>query len=324
MNVFATMSKRNIILAVLSVALAVVTNLTIQKIAELNLKPVGEKCFAGDYVGIVPFEPWLGGSFVCIMNTLFYSLVGTPEGIFAWGSLMATYFPVAILLVVEASREGVKGVLKYPVFILLISQYLAVSVAFPLVWVPMYLLWGRGTTHGFGPSHANFTDIAGLFFFGVSVALFALDNQSYAWTFTASLIGGPFMVIPYVFLALLKLPVSSDPVVSSKLIVVTYHGASLASFMVWIFTVSILVLKYQDPSVVLKAIWANASYSVQIINLDWFVWFLSILLVVANENPMDAVKAVVMMPIVGPGTALAYILAHQEQNRAKKLEKKAD
>jgi hypothetical protein len=65
--------------------------------------------------------------------------------------------------------------------------------------------------------------------------------------------------------------------------------------------------------------WTNANYAVQIINLDWFVWFLSILLLVANENPMDAIKALIMMPIVGPGTSLAYILAHQEQNRAKKL-----
>jgi hypothetical protein len=318
-----TMGNRTI-LTVVSLTLAICTNLALQRITEQNLKPVGEKCFAGDYDGLVPFEQWLGGSFVCIVTTMFHGLTTVPEGMFAWGGIMALYFPIAILVVVEATRTGVKGLLKYPIVIFVISQYIAVSVAFPLLWIPMYFLWGRGTTHGFASKHANFTDAAGLFFLFVSMAFFALNTQSYAWTWTASLIGGPFFPIPYV-VALFLPSDSSDPDNSSNLIIKTYQAAALASFMLWVCAIFILVRNYDfDAASILGAVWTNTNYSVQIINLDWFVWFLSMVLVLAEESLMDGLLAIVMMPLVGPGASLALLLARQEQVRAKTLNVKTD
>ncbi|KAI2503636.1 hypothetical protein MHU86_10832 [Fragilaria crotonensis] len=232
---------------------------------------------------------------------------------------MTVYFPVAILVVVESARTGVKGLLKYPIVIFVLSQYIAVSVAFPLLWIPMYFVWGRGTTHGFSQTHANFTDAAGLFFLIASMALFALNTQSYAWTWTASLIGGPFFPIPYI-VALFLPSDSSNPDSSSKLIVKTYQAAGLASFMVWACAIFILVRNYQyDTASIVGALWTKTNFSVQIINLDWVVWFLSMVLVLAEESLMDGLLAIVMMPLTGPGASLAFLLARQEQVRAKNL-----
>ena len=318
-----TMMSKRAILTILSLTLAVYTNLALQRITEENLRPVGEKCFAGDYQGLIPFEPWLGGSFVCIVTTMFHGLTTVPEGMFAWGGITTIYFPVATLVIVEASRTGVKGLLRYPLVIFIISQYIAVSVAFPLLWVPMYFFWGRGTTLGFTQTHVNFTDAAGLFFFLVSMAFFTLDNQTYAWTWITSLLGGPFFPIPYV-VALFLPSNSSDPKTSSTLIVNAYYAAALAGFMLWACAIFILVRNYQDAESILGALWTKTNFSVKIINLDWFVWFLSMVLVLANESLVDGLQAIIIMPLVGPGASLSYLLARQEQVRAKNLHDKKD
>ena len=149
-----------------------------------------------------------------------------------------------------------------PLAIFIISQY----VALPLVWrfhyyygypCTPYFLWERGTTTGFTQTHVNFTDAAGLFFLLVSMAFFIwIHTQTYAWTWTASFLGGPFFPIPpYVAALFLPSSNSSDPAgTSSKFIVSAYHAAALTSFLLWVCAIFTLIRTYQDAESILGAL----------------------------------------------------------------------
>jgi hypothetical protein len=311
------------VLAMLSVIIGITTNLIIQDIAKKNLTEIGEKCLSGEVDNLIPYEPMLGGSFVCIVNNLFYGLKQVPEGIFAWCCIIAVYFPVAILVTVEATRVGVQGILKYPFFIFFLSQYIALSVAFPLVWVPMFLLWGRGSLPGFLSYHANTASFSGLFISALSFAFFAFETQAHVWRLATSLLFGPLLPVPYLTLFLLPSNLSGG-LDSSSRIIKSYYSAALVSFFLWSFSLYLLVINYGTSMSIIGVLWTETNFSVQIINLDWFVWYLSILIIIVAENWIDGSKTMLMMPFLGPGAALAITLARQEQVRCGRVSEKAD
>lgn len=304
---------KRVALSVFSVVLAVVTNIIVRSLILEDITPVGEKCFSGDYEGPIPFEPYLGGSFVCIMTTFFHELSIVPEGAFAFGLLATVAIAFVALIMVEAGRSGVRGILKYPIAIMVISQYIAFCVAVPLIWVPFCLLWGRGTAHEFSKYHFRYAVMYALWLTGMSIVFFSLDTQTYGWTFVAGIVGGPFLHLPLVgqwFLPTSK--PNSDA--SSRLVAITYRMATVGSFMVWAHIVHSLLsdVGYDNISALYGALWENTNYAVKMILVDALVLFMAVLIVIWVDSPGDALRAILMAPLVGPGAALAHALGKQE------------
>lgn len=76
------------------------------------------------------------------------------DSLFGLLATIATILPVGILMNVEAGRSGAKGPIRYPTLIGFVSIFLAISVSFPLVWVPSFLLFGGSKTGAVLPKRA--------------------------------------------------------------------------------------------------------------------------------------------------------------------------
>jgi len=112
------------------------------------------------------------------------------------------------------------------------------------------------------------------------------------------------MGLPYIGQFILPSATKTDS--ASLLVTNAYTGSMVCSFLVWVYAFVAFI-----PNSL--AIWTNANPSTQIIVIDTVVLFLALLITVLNENPVAAVQAILMGPLVGPGAALSYALLRQER-----------
>jgi len=106
-----------------------------------------ELCTSGNGTAIAEsdlhaYEPKLGGPFVCIITQFMLELNEEPAGILVWGLIATVAFPLTLLIFSEAGRQGARGLVRWPVLILLLSQVLGISVIFPALWIPAAVLGG--------------------------------------------------------------------------------------------------------------------------------------------------------------------------------------
>jgi hypothetical protein len=309
------MTGKRIILAVLSVALALVTNYVLQSLIAEDFKLVVEKCSAGDYDGLDPFEPMLGGTFVCIITPFFRNIVRGPSGFFVWGTIVTLFLVAEVHVMVESTREGTKGLLLSPFVVFVIGQFVGISVAFPLLWVPSFMLWKRGTAYGFAEVHKILVIVLSAWVLALSALMFVFQVDTYYWTFTAGLVGGPFFAFPLLLKHLVPLSLSSNGQASKATIVQTYDIVIVVATLVWMGSVASLIHEIGfDASNLWDVMWNKTNSSVQFIQIDWIVWFLSLLIIVGDENLRNVVQTMVLATLIGPGAATALALRNQKKD----------
>lgn len=237
--------KCNQICALTGVLLGLFTMVTTQSLTKDMFEPIIEACSLSNGSGpshdiheniidentntykLHPYEPLVGGTFVCLITQFLHELIQHSGGIFTWGTIAALSIVTALLMNVEADRlNGTRSIIRYPTILGILSQVLGISVVFPLLWVPGYCLShssfpNRGggvegnamallpvvssaSSRGVkaiinrndgipGKSRVYGALVTALLFPALTVLVFSLDPDSYAWTFTAGLLGGPLV-----------------------------------------------------------------------------------------------------------------------------------
>lgn len=122
-------------------------------------------------------------------------MTNAPAGFIVWAATIATILPVGILVHVEAGRSGAKGPVRYPTLLGFVSVFVAISVSFPLVWVPGFLLLGGSRAGAVPPKRAYaslYLSVPGAV---LTCLAFTVDTSTYQWTVLAGLLGGPLLVL---------------------------------------------------------------------------------------------------------------------------------
>ena len=264
------------------------------------------------------YEPKVGlGAFnilVCLITQFLLELRETyPEGILVWGGVILVSYPAGVLTTLEAGRAEAKGPIRYPVILGCLYQLIGVSVVFPMVWVPSYIL-GRG----YGPlsmmriNFANYQMIPG----GIlTLIIFLASTDSYLWTVSAGILGGPLIAMQSLGLSMEKpVPVSKEAIDMNTS--VRPYGLLLMalSFGGWCILVAIAYQSYGTSFGNLwTAIWVDANASVAFMTVDTIVFYIGLLLAIAYQNMKLAMKLICLTPILGPGCAGCLVLNELER-----------
>jgi hypothetical protein len=295
-----------------------------QEVSKEVMEPFVVGCTtAAEGIDLIPHEPLLGGTFVCIITQFLHRLTqNTPAGLITWVSTIAASFPVSVLMLAEGGRAGAGGIIRYPTLIGLMMQFLGVSVIFPLVWVPGYLLLSSSRT---GPV------LSRRIYIGLVITLlpatlltfftFTLTPASYPWTLCAGILGGPILPLSSLLLWGMeptKVTDASAVVAGARATANAYLFASICGFLAWMVVVHAALDTYElDPFALWDAVWTNADGSVRFMTIDAGILFLALIVYIASKDLTDALAALLVSPILGPGASCGLILWMNECVRAK-------
>lgn len=294
------------------------------------MEPILKSCSgddaAADDIELVPYEARLGGAFVCLITQFIYTLrQSSPAGFITWTTTILIAIPLGLLTAIEAGRSGAKGPVRYPTVIGLLAQFLGISVSFPVVWLPSYLLLG-GSRTGAVPALRPY---AAVYLMPPSVVLtyliFNLDTSTYPWTLSAGLLGGPPLAMVTLLLWRLKpkpaeavtpRDVSRGAVASAN----CYLIASFVAFCMWVTVLKEILTEYGLSLDAMKdGMWYSANGAVRFMVIDAGVLFASALCYVASVDPVDAVASALISPVIGPGASLGLMLWGHERLREGKI-----
>ena len=274
----------------------------------------------------MPYESRLGGWLVCMITQFIYRLTQNgPAGFIAWTTTIVASIPLGMLMSVESGRSGAKGPVLYPTIIGLLAQFLGISVSFPVIWVPSYLLLG-GSRTGAVPSLRPYVAVYLLPpIIALTYLAFNLDPASYEWTLTAGTLGGPLLPMLSLLLWRLKPKAAADVTpedVSRGAIASSncYLIVSFVSMAVWGTVLRAIREEYGLSSDAMKAgLWFDADPSVRFMVIDAVVLFACALAYVASVDPIDSVAALLISPIIGPGASVGLMLWGHERLRDGKV-----
>lgn len=335
--------RRNLLCAAISAALGIFAFVQCQVETKEMMEPVMDYCVNGAEAvraatkgkgplqlagyDAMPYEAKLGGTFVCLITQFLYRLTQNgPAGFITWTATIVASLPLGMLMSLESGRSGAKGPVMYPTIVGLLAQFLGISVSFPVVWVPSYLLLG-GSRTGAVPTLRPY---AAVYLLPPIVALtylaFNLDPASYQWTLTAGILGGP--LLPLLSLLLWKLkPKAADAVtpqdVSRGAIASSncYLIVSVVAMAMWVTVLRASFAEYGLSSDAMKAgMWFDADPAVRFMVLDAVVLFAGALAYVASVDPVDAAAALLISPIIGPGASVGLMLWGHERLRDGKVQ----
>jgi len=323
-------NKRSLAFALSSFALGIWAFVKVNSVSGPAFEPILEVC--GDS-SIDPsdfptktkyhaYEPIVGlGIFkilVCLITQFLLELRETyPEGILTWGGVVVVSLPVGLLALSEAGRAGVKGPLKYPTFIGLLYQLFGISVMFPMVWVPSYIL-------GHGKQSAPITLIriytaliVSLPALVLTTIVFSASTDSYLWTVSAGILGGPILALMGIVLWKDKspevLPTKENIANNIKAVKKTYSVIMTLSFILWCYLVNVVYQSYDfSLNILWKDVWVDANASVAFMTVDTIVLYLAIIIFVAYRSQGKALKMILITPIVGPGVAEGWAFCSLE------------
>jgi len=326
--------------ALTSFVLGVWAFITVSAISGPAFEPIIAACSNPDYKGNMDefvtqsgyhaYEPMVGLKLfellVCITTQFIFELNQTfPAGVVTWGGLILVVQTVAVLCTIEAGRKGARGFIRYSILFGLLGQLFGISVVFPMLWVPAYIL-GRGN----GPIskrriHACIPlSLPGI---GLTLAVFGADTDSYAWTVCAGMLGGP--VVPLVSGVLwTDVPTVSpnNETIQASITSVKklYRIAAIMSAVGYYILIYIVYGAYASEGggggfgTILgrlwSDIWTDANPSVAFMTIDTVVLYLGVLLLVAYQDTEKAFKAIVLTPLFGPAAA-SLVLAELEETR---------
>ncbi|KAL7529426.1 hypothetical protein ACHAXR_002959 [Thalassiosira sp. AJA248-18] len=327
----ASISARQIIYAITSFTLGAWAFYKVNSISGPAFEPILAACNNADYLSAEDFaaksgyhyyEPKLGlGAFnvlVCLITQFLLELRETPPaGLLVWGGVVVVALPIAVANCVAAGRKGAKGPVRYPTIFGLLFQLLGISVVYPLLWVPSYIFSGSklgvpatNLRIGFATSMALPTTILTYFVFGA-------PTESYTWTVSAGILGGPILAMSGLAIWTDKsssLEASTQNIAkSSQAIQRAYSLLGFVAFVLWSCLVVVAFQSYGfSPGKLWSEIWVEAGPSVAFMTIDTGVLYIGTLLFVAFESEWKALKALSLTLFVGPGTALCMVLKELE------------
>eukprot|EP00816_Leptocylindrus_hargravesii_P012609 CAMPEP_0196819856 /NCGR_PEP_ID=MMETSP1362-20130617/72574_1 /TAXON_ID=163516 /ORGANISM="Leptocylindrus danicus, Strain CCMP1856" /LENGTH=323 /DNA_ID=CAMNT_0042198499 /DNA_START=118 /DNA_END=1086 /DNA_ORIENTATION=+ len=264
--------------------------------------------------GYHAYEPLVGLKvfeiLVCLITQFLLELRDTyPAGVLTWTGVILAAQPAGVLGIVEAGRNGARGYIRYSVLHGLLAQLFGISVMFPLLWVPAYVL-GRGS----GPiSTPRATAIIPMILPGtiLTVAVFSLNTDSYGWTICAGMLGGPIIAMSPVFMWTDKPPTAATvtkEVVHGSISSVqkAYTIVTILGTIVWIIAVYFVYDAYGSAgsfgAIIVKLwsdVWVDANASVAFMTIDTIVLYIAVLLAIAYQNFEKVAKALVLTPFMG-------------------------
>jgi hypothetical protein len=267
------------------------------------------------------YEPYVGGTFVCLLTQFLHALVQTwPAGFITWVATFCTFLPGIVLVVVEAGRNGAVGPLRFPSLILLLGQFFGISVAFPAVWVPAFI-WGRNASGTLKGAISVKRAIASRFLilpaFVATVLAFAASPDSYLWTLTVGILGGPLLAL-FPLVCWFMDPPSNDKATSRMTysVVTSYSIAGSLAFLLWAAVVATIVLNYRfDYQSLVKDCWTDAQGSVRFMTIDAVILYLGMLAYVGYVRTSAVAETLLQTVFFGPGAALAATMATLEMER---------
>lgn len=271
-------------------------------------------------VGLVVFD-----FLVCLITQFMVELrTITPAGLLTWGTTILSAIPASMIMNLEANRAGNKGLLKWPVTILLLGQLFGISVVFPLLWVPSYIFFA-GKGGAVNPTLSKMLLLPVLPFMILTVEVFTLDVQSAHWTTCAGILGGPLVC----FFGLLPTFLKAPTTVTSKEIMSTAKSTGMSfgiggaiAAIGWVVMLYITFIHYgTDVQLLWKSLWTEGHPSVKFMTIDASILYLGVVLHLASRSIESAAKAILMTPFFGPGAACCLEVVNLEMDSANVLAK---
>lgn len=305
---------------------------TVNEISGPRMEPILAACQNPDIplsefaekTGYHAYDPTFGlGIFnflCCIITQFLLDLVETyPAGILTWMSIIVVSFPLGVWMTIEAGRKDAKGPIRYPLINGLLFQLFGISIVFPLVWIPAYI-FGRGS--GGANSKRIYAAIPlGLLGLILSVLVFTLSTQSAAWTSCAGFLGGPGVALLVCLLWPIPHPDPNDDKTrreSKDLSAKAFTVAGILSLVLWVWLVAFVIIPHYgfDVGAIWNDIWAgeDASSFVKFMTIDAGVLWLAGVIVIGYVNAQAGMEALLFSLIIGPGAALAFVLARLQKD----------
>jgi hypothetical protein len=318
-------SAKDISFCVLSMGLGAWAFLKTQEVTAPMFEPILAACQNSDIplseftekTGYHVYDPrWGFGAFnifVCLITQFLHELVQTkPAGALVWMTTMLVAVPVSVLMTIEAGRKDARGPVRYPMIVSLFYQIFGVSVIFPLVWIPSYIL-GRGSG---GVSIARVYASIPLMLPGIvlSVLVFLLDIESALWTSCAGILGGPAIVLLNALLWVIKAPDPLDLKAAKKSAEITtmaYAASGMVSLAAWLWLVFLVAIPHfgLNATKVYNSVWGEANPAVQFMTIDAMVLWLATLIVIAYQKDFAGLEALGLSFLFGPGAGPALVIA---------------
>jgi hypothetical protein len=338
----AGIHTRDICYAIVSISLGSWAFVKVNSISGPAFEPILAACTnpeisVSDFsqkTGYHAYEPLLGlGVFnflVCLITQFLLELRTTyPSGLLTWGGVVVVSLPLVLLQTLSAGRMGARGPVRFPTAIGLLSQLLGISVVFPLIYNPSYIY----SLGGPGVPVTGFRIWGGALMASpiivLSFLVFFASTESYVWTASAGVLGGPL-------LAMMGLALWTDESIaveaspenisrSSGSVQRAYSVLALVSFVLWSFLVSVAYQSYGFRfNELWRDVWTEAGPSVAFMTIDTSVLYLGALLNIGYQCEWQAIKAIVITPFVGPGAACCMALKDVEKVAATALMFAAD
>lgn len=267
-----------------------------------------------------PYEPKVGlvafNILVCLITQFMHDLVeNSPGGLLMWGLIIVVSLPIGVMGMVEAGREDVRGPVRYPVATGLLYQLFGISVMFPLVWLPGYIL-GRGTG-GVSPTRAWASIPLTLPGLVLTTLVFTLDPSTYAFTVAAGMLGGPVLVLSPLLLWAIQTPPAKDARAlseGSKVVTKAYHIAGIVAALAWYALLYVVHTSYHwNLPALWTHVWTDANPCVAFMTVDSIVLWVALLIYIGYRCPRGLVESLVWCPLVGPGASCAMIMGRLER-----------
>ena len=270
--------------------------------------------------GYHSYEPLVGlGAFkilVCLITQFLLELREThPAGMITWCGLMLTGLPFGVLATIEAGRAGARGPVRYPVLMGLAYQLLGISVVVPLLWVPSYIYGAGDGAVSAARSYASIPiSLPGLL---LTAAVFTANTDGQLWTTCAGILGGPGLPLAAGLLWRLTPPLTKTKdalTKSADAAAFAYRAVAPVAFLGYACLVYVTYTEYGvDGTALWGAVWSGAGPSVAFMTIDAIVLYVAVCLYIAFRDVGGAIKAVALTPVVGPGAAIAIVMAALEE-----------
>ncbi len=295
-------------------------------------EPIIEACTNPDFAnpeefasktGYHIYEPKVGlGIFnflVCLITQFLLELRQTyPAGLLTWGSIIVVTLPANVLLSFEPGRIDAKkwNPISFPIIIGLFFQLIGVSVAFPLLWAPSYV-FGSGMNGPVSSLRANLAVAQVLPGIVLTMIAFAANIDSYLWTVSVGILGGPLLVMSGVLNWFDVLPpITKESVANGKKVVRrSINILMTVSIAFWYSLVFIAFQTYDSFGSLWKDIWTDANASVAFMTIDAGILYVAIMISIAFQSEAKALKGLLLTPLLGPGAAPLKVLKELEMTK---------
>lgn len=264
--------------------------------------------------GIVPYNPTLGGGFVCLITQFLNALrEDFPGGLLTWGAVMLVSLPQSVIGAIEAGRVGAKGPVRYSCIMGLLSQFVGVCVIMPALWIPSYV-FGGSRDGPFAPSRPMAGVYTSIPFTLLAIGIFVLDPTSASWRNCAGILGGPLVAFLPLVYYLSPAPTStSDMLQNASAAKASYKRAfqcmAVLSLAGWMTLVYVACSVYGfDAEALANGLWFEAHPAVKFMTVDTTGFFIATLIYAYLQSASMLIKTLLLTPIVGPGAALCLVM----------------